>query len=332
MKHGFLALMLTLVYASCGSDGSHFKLEGRMKNMNQGEFYIYDAAGSDRGVDTIKVQGGRFAYEAACEKPYTLVLVFPNFSQQPVFAEPGKTLKLTADASHLSELKIEGSDENELMNTFREAVAGLSPPQTTAHAETFIADHPASAVSVYLLKRYFVATAKPDYQKALRLATKLKAARPEDRRIKELAKQLQARSKASVGMPLPKFSAKDIYGRNVSSSQLKNASGAILVWASWSYPSLEAQRRARSVWQDSGKKLKLVSLCADPSRQQCKDELRHDSIPWPVICDEKLLESQLLRTLALYTIPGNIVFKNGKIIARDLKNDDLDKALRRLID
>ena len=79
-----LLLLLTLVLVSCGTDSHHFEIDGRLINLNQGEFYVYSPDGGINGIDTIKVEGGRFAYEIACEQPCVLVIVFPNFSQQPV--------------------------------------------------------------------------------------------------------------------------------------------------------------------------------------------------------------------------------------------------------
>ena len=74
--------------ASCGEDSKHFKIEGRLLQINQGEFYLYSSDGTISGFDTIKVQGGRFSHEIECDHPTTLTLVFPNFSEQPIFAEP----------------------------------------------------------------------------------------------------------------------------------------------------------------------------------------------------------------------------------------------------
>lgn len=41
---------------SCGEDSKHFKIEGRLLQMNQGEFYIYSNDAAISGIDTIKVQ------------------------------------------------------------------------------------------------------------------------------------------------------------------------------------------------------------------------------------------------------------------------------------
>lgn len=79
-----------LLLASCGEDSKHFKIEGRLLQMNQGEFYVYSNGAGVEGLDTIKVQGGRFSFEMPCLSPVTLTLVFPNFSETPIFAGTGK--------------------------------------------------------------------------------------------------------------------------------------------------------------------------------------------------------------------------------------------------
>ena len=162
-------LLLTLVVVSCGIDSDHFKIEGRLLNLNQGEFYVYSTNGGLDGIDTIKVTGGRFAYEIPCEKAATLILVFPNFSEQPVFARPGKSVEIKADASHLKELTVEGTKDNELMNRFRQQIVSASPPEIVKRAAQFIEDHPASVVSVYLVRKYFITSPTPDYKQALTL-------------------------------------------------------------------------------------------------------------------------------------------------------------------
>ena len=61
-----LFILLTLVLAGCGSAGDRFKIEGRLLNMDQGEFYVYSPEGGINGIDTIRLQGGRMSYEVMC--------------------------------------------------------------------------------------------------------------------------------------------------------------------------------------------------------------------------------------------------------------------------
>lgn len=108
MKRLIYLITLTLVLVSCGSRSGNFSIEGRLLNLNQGEFYVYSPDGVFDGVDTIKVDGGRFAFETPCKESGTIVIVFPNFSELPVFAEAGKSVTVKGDASHLKEIEIEG--------------------------------------------------------------------------------------------------------------------------------------------------------------------------------------------------------------------------------
>ena len=168
-------LLLTLLLSSCGVNGSHFKIEGHLLNINQSEFYVYAENGSVDGLDTIHVEGGRFAYEVPCKHSTILYLVFPNYSVVPIFAQPGKSVSIKGDASHLKEIEIKGTDDNELYTKFREQVSKASPPEAKRAAEVFIGDHPESVVGLWLIKKYFISDALPDYQTALRLAKKMQS-------------------------------------------------------------------------------------------------------------------------------------------------------------
>ena len=66
MKRLIYIFTLTLVLVSCGSRSGYFSFEGRLLNLNQGEFYVYSTDGVFEGVDTIKVEGGRTSQNSPC--------------------------------------------------------------------------------------------------------------------------------------------------------------------------------------------------------------------------------------------------------------------------
>lgn len=332
MKQTFCFLFLTLVAVSCGTRGNQFKIDGKLLHLNQGEFYIYSPDGSAvDGIDTIKVEGGRFSYEMACQDPATLLLVFPNFSEQPIFAEPGAAVEIKADASHLKQLKVTGTDDNELMNQFREEIENASPPEEVIRAAQFIRDHAGSAVGVYLLRKYFVANERPDYTSALQLAKLLQAAQPKNGQLVRLIQQLEPLSAAAVGNRLPAFSAVDVNGAAVSRSALAAAPVAVVSsWASWSYDSENMQRMLHRMQKRSGGRLKLLSISADAGKYECRMAMKRDSITWPVVCDGQLLDGRLMRSFGLYAVPDNVVLQNGRITQRGLTTEKLEEHLAKL--
>ena len=55
MKKFIGYILLTLVLVSCGAESGHFRISGRLRNFNQGEFYVYSTDGAIPGLDTITV-------------------------------------------------------------------------------------------------------------------------------------------------------------------------------------------------------------------------------------------------------------------------------------
>ena len=321
-----------VVLSACNSHKGQFKMEGQFLNMNQGEFLVYSLDGIIDGIDTIRVEGGRFVYQIPCTRPGTLMLVFPNFSEQPVFAESGGTVSIKADASHLKELTVKGTEANELMTAFRQQIANMSPPEAQKLAEEFVEHEPQSPVSAYLINKYFVLAPQPDYAKAQRLTETAMKKQTANSTLNRLYQDLKVMDNAQKGQQLPSFSATDIRGRQLTSNDLHGHVGVIHLWATWNYESQDVQRRIRNVKKDKGSRLYVIGICADGSRRECRNFLNRDSLPWPTICDEQAFESPLLKKLGMLTIPDNIVVDaSGRIVARGLKPDDMKKKLEQML-
>ena len=332
VRAGFVAATLALLLAACGVDGKRFRVEGRFLNLNRGEFYVYSTNGLIDGIDTVKLEGGRFTYDIPCEREGTLVMVFPNFSEQPIFAQPGKSVDIEGDASHWKELTVKGTKDNKLMNQFREAIVNASPPQVAKIAAMFAADNPTSLVSVYLVRRYFITTPTPNYKEAERLVKLLLAQQPKNGELNHMQTLISRLAKTSVGAPLPAFQARSTKGEKVSQQPYNKASVAVFnVWSTTNMQSMEIQRMLKQKVRDSKGKLQVVSLCVDPILRECNDVLQRDSISWPNICDGAMFEGDVAKKLGIYTVPFNILLKNGKIIARDLDNNQLKEQLDKLL-
>ena len=316
MKRIVLFLLLVLILISCGTRSGHFKMEGRFLHMNQGELYVYSPDGGIDGLDTIKIEAGRFAYEIPCSKPATLVIIFPNYSVQPIFAESGGSVEVKADASHLKEMEVKGTDDNELMTKFRKQIANSSPPDELKYAIQFIKDHPESTVSVYLLNRYLIQTETPDYKQAANLLKILLKEQPENVTLGRLQRQISGLGTLKVGDKLPNFTAKDINGKLINNATLANQTIIISTWAAWSYESLDFQRALNDAVKAG--KIAALGISVDANPKEVRQALKNDDITFPNVCDGKMLSTPLLKTFGLTTVPDNIVVRNGKIIERGI--------------
>jgi len=306
-------------------------LEGRFKNLNQGEFYIYNP---DQGTkDTIAVNDGRFTYDRTLQDTLTLILLFPNYSELPIFAHPGAKVKMEGDATHLRETQVTGTPENESMTAFRMKTADMMPPEVQKEAELFIKENATSPVSNYLLRRYILLSTTPDYQKAEKLCAALRKAQPQQQQLARLYTLLEDLKNHIPDGPLPPFSAVDTKGDSISNKTLKSDANMIVVWSTWNSASQSILHLLSTFDEEDLKRMTIVSICLDASPNEGKSVLERDSIQWPNICDSMLWKSPLITQLGIATLPANIlVDKQGNIVGRNIGNDELEKKIKALLD
>ena len=59
--------------------------------------------------------------------------------------------------------------------------------------------------------------------------------------------------------------------------------------------------------------------------------MRRDSVKWPQVCDGKMWQGQLATQMAVHTVGANIIADSkGKIVARDVAPQDLEKKIKEL--
>ncbi len=298
--------------------------------MNQGQFFVYSPDGAISGIDTIMVQGGRFAYEIPCESEGTIVIVLPNYSEIPVFVEPGKSVDLKADASHIKDIEVTGTDANDRMTKWRKNTSSQSPDGLMKQAEQFIRENPSSIISRWMLRKYFIVTAKPDLKKAKELVKLMGEKNDKEASIVRLSVGLE-NVPLQVGDVLPAFTAKDLQGKDVQASQYRVGKTIILVWATWDYDGISISRRVfRKIEElkSQGKQVpKVLGISIDASAVDAKRTVGNDSTAWSTICDGLMWESPVLKAIGTTKVPDNFVLENGKVKACHLGNDELLKQL-----
>lgn len=157
-------------------------------------------------------------------------------------------------------------------------------------------------------------------------------AQPQNGSLQKMLQQLKQLKTIDTGSRLPQFTAYDIQGKMVSSTTLLSAPVAVIsTWASYNYDSQDLLRELKKRMQDSKGRLKLMSICIDPSATDCKRNLTRDSISWPNICTGDMLEDKTLQKLGMTAVPDVIVLQNGKIVARGLKREELKRKLDQLL-
>lgn len=325
--HIIILAVAVVVIGAC-KGGSKFELEGQLLNMDQGTIYVYSSDGLIQNIDTILIKGGRFEYKRAIERKGTLILVFPNFSEIPVFAEPGEDADLKGNAQQLNKLTIDGNDDNEIMTTFRMETFEKAPPAIKKIAEETIKKNPESLTAVWLLEKYFIKCQKPEYKKALKYAKELKAKQPNNGVLSELIQNLEALSKGETSVMLPKFTATDVEGKTISNETIKGKKTIIYAGANWDYEAL-LDRNIRQYITDDIYNFNALKISLDASAEQTNKPHDSEKNKLFVVCQEKMFNSPIMKTLNLHGLGDNIVVDaNGKIIARNIAPSEVERFIK----
>lgn len=332
---GGLLLLLSLTIltlGSCSSDTDKFSIEGRFMNFNRGELYVYSIDGGLNALDTITVQDGRFRFETMLSVPATFVIVFPNFTEVPIFGEPGKSVNIKADASNLREMEIKGSKDNKMMNGLRRELVMTAPPEVTKKVAAFVEENPASIVCHYAVSKYILRAPNPNYKEAVRLLTLISKERPTDKYVKILKNQTEVLAACPAGEHLPEFFLRARSGKTIKKDFCKGKIGIITVGASWDYESARTQQRLISLQEKYKDKIAVLGISLDVSKKQVDDFVKNNNIPWQVCWDGLVWESPMLRTLGLSNVDDNIIIGwHGTIAYRNLSADNMEEQVTKMV-
>lgn len=335
MKKGIasiIMLMGLLLLTSCGDSRPTFLLEGTFKGFNQGELYICDINGN-YPIDTVAVAKSQFRYEVALDQPAAFVIIFPNYSEVPVYGEKGAHVTIEGDVSHLREMDVDGTDENEVMTEYRKKTSHQTPPEVALSTEQFIKEHPASPFAPYLIRKVFIQSAQPDYKRAAELMALVIQATPDaSDELKAQVKQMEGLSYLKDGGRLPSFTTTDINGETVKSSDLNAKVNVITVWNTDNFEGQGILRQLQKKQKEVGNNLKVITVCLEADVKACRLKLERDSITWNTICDGQLWDMPIVQQTGLSYIPDNILIDDkGKILGHSLSQEELMSRIEKLL-
>lgn len=173
-----LSVVALLLLAACGPAKDRVRIEGILSGVNDAEFYVYSEDGAFDGIDTIRISDGKFTYERKLSAPAVLTLLYPNFTQTYIVAEPGHTVKMKGDASKIGESQITGTEQNELLSDFRTKHSNDPANMQKLAAAQFVRENANTLAAVAVFRKYFANQQNPDAAMALKLLDVLKRHSP----------------------------------------------------------------------------------------------------------------------------------------------------------
>ena len=199
-----------------------------------------------------------------------------------------------------------------------------------AQLEAFVQKNPSSIVSAFVTYEFLKSHSDVDPAMIYSLFT---GEAKESAYAAKVADKLAAFDRTDIGRQMPVFTIADKNGQPKNINNLLSTYTLIDFWASWCGPCRAENPymlKAYNRFKDKG--FSIVGVSLDDSKKNWFKAMEEDNIPWMQLSDLKGSSSPLLPLFGITAIPRNfLVDKTGKIIAKDLRGEALEKKLNELL-
>ena len=361
-----ILLFTTISCKQKNAAGGAYTITGKIENAINGEMIICKQQILESKPDTAYIaQDGSFSFKGTVDEPVAASIYFPASaarSQQQqaiVLFEEAGTIFVAAKKEALMSASITGGECNKVLQqvvaitkpygvkmmamsdslkklyaannitaaeALQQSAVGLEKEENDAIVK-LIKDNPKSYASAYLA--YQLNNYDTKLENAQAAFDNLDASVQESYYAKKLKGIIDMMKSTAIGSKAPDFTASDITGKEVSLSSLKGKYVLLDFWASWCSPCRQENPNVVKAYaQYKDKNFAILSFSLDDNKEAWQQAVTSDKLTWTQVSDLKGWSSSVANQYGIQSIPSNFLLDpDGKIIARDLRGDDLMKAL-----
>jgi peroxiredoxin len=196
--------------------------------------------------------------------------------------------------------------------------------------KSFVKDHPESVVSALALQNMMEGM---DDSTLNQLYSGLDTAIQHSTFGEQIGTRLAMEKKTSIGQQAPDFTMNDTTGTPVSLSSFRGKYVLVDFWASWCGPCREENPNVVKAYNEyKGKDFTILGVSLDKTKDAWEKAIKDDHLTWNHVSDLQYWDNAAAKLYGVQAIPANfLIDPSGKIIAKNLRGDKLDKELAQVL-
>jgi peroxiredoxin len=293
-------------------------------------------------------------FKRLCAAALAAIFVFASFARAQTPAEPERLAKPTtstepaqpaqpAQPEHpiLTEFKVIFTAISAKLQAMQERPTEAALAGDIKQIDDLLAKYSTEksdeVASVILMKARLYLEVLENSEKAVAILKQIKADYPAteigrnlDSIIASVEKQIASDGLLDVGKPFPAFSETDLAGKPLTLESFKGKIVLIDFWATWCGPCVAELPNVIAAYEKyHAKGFDIVGISLDRERAKLDDFLTKNKMPWSHYFDEN---GKLATEYGIQAIPSTYLLdKEGKIVAKDLRGDALERELAKLL-
>lgn len=363
MKPTDFLLLLIFVTFSCGAPQEGFLIEGNIQGLDKGKLLLQRRIdGKFVTIDSCQAHEGAFTFSGKMEMPEMCFIFIADTLPYLRFFNENATISISSHIDSLSNPAVTGSASHQLLSDYNARMASYESQlqetytrfrQATQEQDTarmnnyearfdqiaeeqkaesllFVGENTSSVVSAYLIWGTLAYDLEVEELEAL--SGKFSGELRKSIYLQQIDAYIKTLNKVAIGQPFTEIALNDTSGNVQRLSQLKGKLILIDFWASWCGPCRRENPRVVAMYNEfKGSDFEIFGVSLDEDRAKWIRAINDDGLTWYHVSDLAGWDSEAGKLYGVRSIPHTVLIdKNGIIIARNLRGDELREKIRTL--